>query len=283
MTGYAAHEFCQNDTSFVWEVRTLNHRFCDINVTLPKSLRQFEIDIRKYIKKVVARGKVDVTLQLVENQDKPLNLSLNKPLLTALAGVFNDAKKEFQELTVNFDSIVNYPGLVTMHDNLSDDLESTLLLSLQEALERLSATRCQEGLGLQQYLLDRLQELQKLHASIVSARDVWMKKQAEDLQNKIQKILPEYDEKRFAEELFYYAEKSDIAEEVHRLQEHIASLQSLLDTGGVIGRRLDFLMQELLRETNTIGSKMSVSPIAKNILDMKVIIEQMREQSQNIE
>ena len=283
MTGYATHEFCQDGANLVWEVRTLNHRFCDINVVLPNAFRQFEIEIRQHIKKVVARGKVDITLQVISMQKQALNLTLNKPLLSTLAGIFVDAKKEIKELQINFDSIINYPGLVNTDDRISNDLKTVLLMSLGEVLQLLLKTRSQEGLGLKEYLLDRLQQLQDLHANILQARDAWLDEQKETLQAKIETLLPEYTEKRFAEEIFYYAEKSDIAEEIHRLQEHLTSLRELLSRGGVIGRKLDFLMQELLRETNTIGAKMGTPPLAKNILEMKVIIEQMREQIQNIE
>jgi len=284
MTGFARSDTELDAGTLSWEVRSVNHRYLETNFRLPEGFRHLEPELRSLVGSKLKRGKVDASLNFHARDDAAPALSLNTELAKALiekSQAIGDLMDE--SVKVNPVAIMRWPGVLQEEKLNTEALSDPATKLLGEALDELSASRASEGRRIIDMIEERLQQILDI-VDTVSARlpEVLeasrnrMRERAETLEQKI-------DEERLEQELLILAQKQDVAEELDRLQAHVAEIREALVGEQPVGRRLDFLMQELNREANTLGSKSADATTSKCAVDLKVLIEQMREQVQNVE
>jgi len=283
MTAYATRERTTEVGKFTWELRGVNHRYLDVQPRLPDSLRALEPEVRERVGAVVGRGRVECTLRY-EPATRAAALQVDEDLVAALV----DACHTVEHYVTNparlyaYD-LLRYPGVVRAAEPAGETLREPALDCLDTALDDLAATRNEEGRRLKTGLLERCAsiaervEQERAHAEHTGER------QRTRLYERLQGLDVELDPGRFEQELAYQLQKLDVDEELDRLDTHIAAIRDALDSDEPVGRRLDFLMQELNREANTLGSKSPDAERSQASVDLKVLIEQMREQVQNLE
>jgi len=266
-----------------WEIRSVNQRYLDVTFRMPDVYRVLEIQLKNSLRQKLHRGKLDCVLRVHQEQSQ-VSLVINEELVSSL----RTAADRIDALTGN-DSQINaldllrWPGAI-LDDNLDSETEQVSIIeTFNDAVTSLVEMRQREGDELKNIVLAQLSEL----AGVVDQVRLEAPSIAEHQRNKLQDRLLQFkvdlDEGRLEQELVYLAQKSDIMEELDRLDTHMGEVRNTLAQAGPIGRRLDFLMQELNREANTLSSKASVANTSLQTVDLKVIIEQMREQIQNLE
>ena len=268
------------------ELRTVNHRFLEISPRLPEELRQFEPNLRDLITQKIKRGRVDCTVrfqlqfQFNESQQLQVNESLAKALIS-LASEIRGHGPDVEPIRVV--DILRWPGVIRTPKLDTENLQSAFTGVVTQALEELVITREREGKRLTELIMERVSEARKSVHSVKDAlpriNEVFRRR----LQERVNEVREQMDENRIEQEILMFMQKMDVSEEIDRLQVHLDEVQSVLATGHLIGRRLDFLMQELHREANTLGAKSVDTAMTQTSVELKVLIEQMREQVQNIE
>jgi uncharacterized protein (TIGR00255 family) len=284
MTAFAKKQI-QHDGGIVsWEVRSLNSRYLDVYFHLPETFREIEINCREVAKKYLQRGRVDCTLHYQVGDVASEDIALNKIWLNKLYVMSEQVKETFgKDVTVDFIDLLRWPGIMqTVQEDMSKSYEVVLEL-FERVLTTLDEQKVSEGNKLSQFIEQRLvavrQKVEEVQMHLPSILDL----QRDRVLNRFEELDLELDKTRLEQEMVFIVQRMDVSEELDRLNVHIAEVQRLLNIEEVVGRRLDFLMQELNREANTLGSK-SVSEITSHAsVEMKVLIEQMREQVQNIE
>jgi uncharacterized protein (TIGR00255 family) len=288
MTAFARVQQSNEAGSITWELRSVNHRYLEPGIKLPDEFRQLEPEIRKLLGKYLTRGKIDLSLRYKVDQQLPSKISLNENIVRSLREVEQKVLNivhEGSKLSVS--DILSWPGVISEGER---DLSALLQLSttcLEAALAQLQQSREAEGSALEEMIRSRSQQVSEIVAEvrkqrpalIVALRDKWVAA----LDEKMQQWRDSANESRLEQELVMLAQKLDVEEELDRLDTHIAEVLNVLDRDEAVGRRLDFLMQELNREANTLGSKSQDGVTTQQAVDLKVLIEQMREQVQNIE
>lgn len=284
MTAFARQPMQGSWGEACWEIRAVNHRYLEIYCKLPETLRELEAPVREKIQGRLYRGKIDVFLRVKTEGITSATLSLNEDLLEQLITLSGELSHRFPALSPpNVLELLKWPGIIQAQDVDTQTLRLELLTGLESALNEIEATRQREGGALLAYLQDHLYAIEnhiiplktKISDIVVQQYQLWRDRFSEAKLN--------LDQNRLEQEMLFFAQKIDVTEELNRLQVHIEETRRLLSEGGVVGRRLDFLMQELNREANTLASK-SVDPTLSHVVvEMKVLIEQMREQIQNIE
>ncbi len=284
MTGYAVATKDVLRGSLNIELRAVNSRYLDIQFRIPDEFRPLELAIREILTAQLNRGKIECRLNFSarSNFEYPqhLNLQLFKKLVE-LDQTIKSSLPEAQSLSVA--EILNWPGILANETNTTDSLHENSLVLLQEALNDLTATRTREGEKLKIILLDRLEQMRALIATAQPHIPGLIAAFEEKLSNRLKEAAINQEDDRIRQEISLFAGKIDIDEELSRLQTHLDEVERILNKGGSVGKRLDFMMQELNREANTIGSKSVDLEISKISMALKVLIEQMREQVQNIE
>jgi uncharacterized protein (TIGR00255 family) len=276
MTGYGAAE--QNGIKI--EVRSLNHKFLEIYAKMPSQLNAHDFEVRKHIKAKFQRGKFDLSVTFV-NGRSPL-VKINTELAKGIYSAFSELKKEMQiPGEINIDFFTNFRELLSSEDQSVD--EADLFGALDNALDSLSVMRDREGAELMTELSSLLDEVEKLKNSISEFALEMVKECCEKLKNRITDLAPQVDESRLAQEAAIIAQKADITEELARLGSHVSQFRGLLSSDEPVGRRLDFILQEMNREANTISSKADDLRIINMAISMKAAIEKIREQVQNIQ
>jgi len=283
MTAFARADRHLEGYSLVWEIKAVNHRYLEVSPRLPDALRALENGVREKCRKALARGKVEVTLRY-QQDDSEVSLELNEELVKQLSDVSRRVGDIVQHPgQVNPMEILRHPGVLSTRKLDVELLQNESLSLLDEALEALIDTRRREGEQLGQLIVDRLDgigtQIEIVKAAIPRIKDA----QRERLRTRIQDVIDSPDPDRLEQELVMLAQKMDVDEELDRLVTHVSEVRRILKKGGHIGRRLDFLMQELNREANTLASKSVDSETTAAAVELKVLIEQMREQIQNIE
>ncbi len=284
MTAFSRHQSQDSKGLFIWEIRSLNHRYCDLIVHIPSAFRDMESKVRELIATKVKRGRIDASLQFIPNGSQDTDILLNESLVNALHKTFGELENKFESMgSVSVDSILNFPGV--MEHQLADAtmLHPMALDALGIAMNKLIDGRKSEGDKQKLFLEARLEEIGKDLKNLRSFESQWIENYRKNLLKKIENLTTSVDSVRFEQEVALMAEKVDIAEELHRLESHIDDVKRIILAGGVVGRKLDFILQELHREANTIGSKAVLREVSKIIVNLKVVIEQIREQVQNIE
>ncbi|HET8554732.1 MAG TPA: YicC/YloC family endoribonuclease [Rhodanobacteraceae bacterium] len=282
MTAFASAEGSSPLGALACELRSVNHRYLEQSPRLPEELRRFEPVLRERVAARLARGKVDVTVRL-RGGDAVESLQVDHTLLGNLAELHMDLQARFPGLQVQTTELLRYPGVLRAPSVDDEQLQSALLVVLERALDALAETRGREGAKLAALLQERLVGIE----AIVNQVRQWMPeiRQAlrERLETRLADIRQSADPGRLEQELVLQITRADVDEELDRLEAHIAEARRVLGLDEPVGRRLDFLMQEFNREANTLGSKSVDTRSTNAAVELKVLIEQMREQVQNIE
>ena len=284
MTAFARQELVKDWGTLTLELRSVNHRYLDVSMRMPEDFRNLEPKIREKISSKLGRGKVDVGLKFTRIEAAAGEILLDKELIQQIS----NASREIDHILYNPDSIssldiLRWPGVIKTPELDSDELHSALFELLDATLNDMLEGREREGDKLAELIQQRCQSIFEV-VDVVKKRlpeimQIWREK----LLTRIQEASVEVDENRLEQELVIIAQKTDVDEELDRLVTHVAEVERVLKDKKPIGRRLDFLMQELNREANTLGSKSIDTETTKASVDLKVFIEQMREQIQNIE
>ena len=285
MTGFARTRVQTDLIGVIWELRSVNHRYLEISMRLPEALRHLETPAREAIRKRLHRGKIECLLRYdATPESKPLPLALN----TTLAQQLIDTCESVSALITNPApcnpiDIVRWQGVLQPDESKLADLTPALMAGLDTTLDDFQASRQQEGDNLAACIIDRLDQVAQAVVDTQQRLPIIKQNQRDRLLQRLSDIETKIDDTRLEQELLLLVQKSDIDEELDRLNSHIQQAKDALNKGGAIGRRLDFLMQEFNREANTLGSKAADDITSKTSVDLKVLIEQMREQIQNIE
>ncbi|MAI41290.1 MAG: YicC family protein [Gammaproteobacteria bacterium] len=269
--------------NIIWEIRSLNHRYLDISFRMPESFRCIETSLRAIAKTQIFRGKLDCTLY-VSNEESHSNLTLDEDLLAKLKDLQNLITKKVGALpTNNALDLLHWPGVIKEPQSGTFSQLETSKKLFGVGVKKLQVMRKNEGEELGHIVEEKLEQLASKVSDIRNTTPNILNEHQERLRSRVSELSLECDTGRLEQELVILANKSDIAEEIDRLDTHIREIRNTLRLGESIGRRLDFLMQELNREANTLSSKALSTGTTLSAVDMKVLIEQMREQIQNIE
>ena len=290
MTGFARGQGATGVYHWAWEVRTVNGRNLDIRTRVPAGYEMLEPGIRKLVQGKLQRGSVNISLQ-VRRSGGQQTLSINREALEQLLELAQDIEHKHDLRAASVDGILGLKGVVdvTEPEVSSEELEirnDALLANLGEVLEDLVASRQQEGREMEKILLRTLADMRKQAALAADSAALQPLNIKARLQARLEELLgeqPALSEERVAQEVALMAVKADVREELDRLNTHIEAGQGLVENGGTIGRRMDFLAQELNREANTLCSKSADSGLTAIGLDLKTLIDQLREQIQNLE
>ena len=290
MTGYGEASIEVDGMSYVAQVRTVNNRYLKINIKLPDNAAFLEDKVDKLIKKHVTRGTVNFSLRVKNISAEPL-YSINKASLKSyLRQITEAADNETANCTVNMADLISLPGVIQPHipnEQEAAKLQEVVTKVTDMALEKLSRMRESEGKALEEDLLGNCQEIETTLANIAQKSPEVVKEYHDKLQKRVDELISnaqlKVDEQTLTREVAIFADRSDIAEEVTRLSSHIKQFRIACGKSDSIGRKMDFISQEMLRETNTIGSKASNSQIGLWVVDIKCLIEKLKEQVQNVE
>ena len=288
MTGYGRGEYMAEECHFVVEIKSVNHRYNDISIKLPRFMNGMEDAIRKRIMKEIARGKTDVYITFETFSDNDVVVKINEPLAKAYTEKLYELEQKFGVYSkYKLDLVARFADVISVEkaEEQKDVLWETLLPALDEAILKFVEMRQKEGEALVNDILKKRELIQQMTEQIKKRSPIVVKEYKEKLQNRIKELLSgmEADEQRIAMETALFADRSCVDEEITRLESHIIQLKEILQKGGQIGRKLDFLVQEMNREVNTIASKANDIEITGITIEMKSEIEKIREQIQNIE
>lgn len=291
MTGFGRGESKTEKYSFTVEIKTINHRYLDINIKLPRRISFLEEWIRQIIKKDILRGRVEVFIKMDMHGQSESKLSLDTELAKNYNDILHTIKKELDiEEKISLSTITRFPDIIKTTENEidSDEIKNDLLSGLNSALKSLKDMRELEGRELVKDINNRLKILSGNIDIIEGLSSTVEEDYRQRLKLKMEEILKSFnvqpDEQRILQEAAIYADKSSITEEIVRFRSHILQLETITkNSGEAIGRKLDFLIQEMNREANTIGSKSSNIEITSKVVEIKSELEKIREQIQNIE
>ncbi|MDR1057653.1 MAG: YicC family protein [Coxiellaceae bacterium] len=264
-----------------WEIRVVNHRYFDCSLKIPEVFYSLEANVRLQLQKALHRGRVDCNLRFVSGGGGA-NLMLNKTLVRKLMDMVTELRTYLPESTVDPMKILFWPHVLqTVEEDLTLAQEAVLRL-FTKTLEELINTRNREGLVLAQLLKDKMQEILSIVTKIKEEMPTVLINQRQKIIKRLEEVITNLDQSRLEQEMVYFSQKVDITEEVDRLLAHANEVLRVLNDGGMVGKRLDFLMQELNREANTLASKSIDIETTQAAVELKVLIEQMREQVQNL-
>lgn len=298
MTAFASANSQESLGSINWEIRSVNHRFLDCSIKLPDSFKGLEVELRDILRQKIQRGRLECSLQYRSTGLGGESTNINSKLLQELAIATNSIRQFFPDAkSPNALQVLGWPGILQTNEESLTTLQKAVITLFTQAVAKLIEHREREGMMLQQLLLTKLQAIAACTQQIKERFPTIITLQRAKLAAKLQEIQDGravLDPNRLEQEMVFFAQKIDICEEVERLETHIKEMQHVLQpvqkkaatsaaTQNQCGRRLDFLLQEFNREANTIASKSVDSETTKITLDIKVLIEQMREQVQNIE
>lgn len=283
MTAYARIEHKAQWGTASWEIRSVNQRYLETYLRLPEQFRSFEPVLRDRLRKHLSRGKVEVNLryELADNSNN--ELQLNQALAKQLLDAATWLKQEAGQGDVNLTDILRWPGVLASGEQDMDAIGADLMTAFDSAIDQFIEARGREGEAIKDMLLSRLDGVSEQIAVVREHMPTVMQYQREKLTNRLAEIKGELDPARIEQEMVLLAQKQDVAEEMDRLEAHVVEARRILKKGGSEGRRLDFMMQEFNRESNTLASKSISTEITSAAVELKVLIEQMREQIQNVE
>lgn len=288
MTGFGRANYDNNGRNYVIDIKTVNNKYSDISVKISRRISFIEEKIRKQISNKITRGKVDVTINFFDYSTKAKNIVLNKEIAREYIKQLREIADE-NELSENINvvEIAKLPDILNSMDmDNEEEITNEALICLNMALDNLIEMRTREGENIKQDLLERISRVESLINQISIESNGLIEEYVIKLEKRVKDILKTdvVDENRIAQEAVIYADKTSIEEELTRLKSHIDQLRELINnTQTPIGKKLDFIIQEMNRETNTIGSKSGSNNITKKVIDLKVELEDIREQIQNIE
>ena len=289
MTGFGRGEFKNDNYHFLVECKTINHKYCDINVRLPRKISFLEDKIRNYVKNFVKRGRVDLYIKLDLIGSEDVNLKFDDKLATQYVNILKEIKEKFDlQDDISVMNVAKFPEIVKCEEKEEDEdlYWSMLKEALDMSMEKLTQMRKEEGEKLAIDTIERCDILANLIDEIEKYSNTVVDEYREKLNNRISEILENpsiIDENRLEQEVAIFADKSSITEEIVRFRSHIEQLRKTVEKNDSIGRKIDFLIQEMNREVNTTGSKSSNINITNLVVEVKSELEKIREQIQNIE
>ncbi len=284
MTGFARQEAKYPWGTLIWEVRSVNHRYLEPHFRLPEFLRELEPALREQLRKTLSRGKVEASFTYQLGDSEAQSLTVNQLLLQQVTEAIAEVSAQLSSpAPVNPLELLRWPGMVGDNDIDREQLLNASLDAFKQALTTLVEHRAREGEELKQLIELRLQGVASQVEQVRAILPGILDGQRQRLLEKLDSLKGDLDQDRLEQEMVYIAQKSDVDEELDRLETHVTEVRRTLNQKGSIGRRLDFLMQELNREANTLSSKSIVTDTTQAAIELKVLIEQMREQIQNIE
>ena len=288
MTGFGRYELSEGERKITVEMKAVNHRYLDVTLKMPKKLNFFESAIRTLLKEYVQRGKIDVFITYEDLSSKGAALTYNRAVAAQYMDYFRQMAEEFAlENNVKVTDLARCPEVLTLEDQQEDEEEIWQMLeqAVRGACEKFVETRVREGEALKTDLLAKLDEMLGIVAVIEERSPQIVKEYRTKLENKVLELLADAqrDEGRIATEVTIFADKICVDEEIVRLKSHIEAMKNALKAGGSIGRKLDFIAQEMNREANTTLSKANDLALADCAIDLKTGIEKVREQIQNLE
>ncbi len=285
MTGFARREAKLPWGTLVWEIRSVNHRYLEPSFRLPEDFREIEPHLRDAMRKALQRGKVEASLSVQWEQEGESDLGINLSKIAQLTKAAQQINGLLGAIAapVNSLDILRWPGVIQKQELDREQMHNAALELFDLALEGLIEHRSREGAELQQLIINRLDSVSAQVVNVRARMPEILAAQREKLQTKIAALQVELEPERLEQEIVLLAQKADVDEELDRLDTHVLEVKRSLKQTDSLGRRLDFLMQELNREANTLSSKSIVSETTQAAVELKVLIEQMREQVQNIE
>jgi uncharacterized protein (TIGR00255 family) len=283
MTGYAntSAEFTAGSLSL--ELRAVNHRYLDIQLRMPEELRCFEGGLREMITAQLQRGKVECRINYAA-RDVLGSTTLNLNLLKQLAAWNSEVQTAMPNAAaMSVADVLNWRGMLETPTASADEMRAILTGLMKTALVEFSASRAREGEKLKDFLSVRLKKIEALRTGVMPHVPAAIAAYETRLINRLRDAMQNAEDERIRQEITLFASKIDVDEELSRLSSHLTEMHRILKQGGAVGKRLDFLMQELNREANTLGSKSVDAEVSRTAMEMKILIEQMREQIQNLE
>lgn len=287
MTGYGKSSLSINSREYQVEIKTVNHKYIDVNIKMPRIISYLEEDIRKLVVSKIKRGKVDIQISFENYSQDGNDVKIN----TELAQIYIQSLRKLAEaenLSSNIEvtEITKLPDVLTIKSNLDEnETKEELLQVVNEAIDKLIQMRKVEGEKISKDILDKIARIEQKNEEIFSLSTGLIEEYVVKLEARVKELLKteELDKSRLMQEVVIYADKCSVEEEVTRLRSHIYQLRYLINSEEPIGKKMDFLIQEMNRETNTIGSKANNLKITNTVVDIKTILEDIREQIQNIE
>jgi uncharacterized protein (TIGR00255 family) len=288
MTAFARIQQPTDFGTLVWEIRSVNSRYLEIHTRLPDSFRSLDIALRSALKKKLARGKVEVQLKFEKANASAAELNFDKELVAALTQACGEIDSiSGNQARLNPMQILQWPGVMTEVAMDQEALDKMALTAFDQAIDQLKENRQREGLELNKTIEVRLEAITEIAEKLRVQMPEWVQQHFANTKQKAMDLVEKFDDERLEQEIAILAQKVDVAEELDRLDVHVKETKDVLEKGmkkaEPVGRRLDFMMQEFNREANTLSSKAVNQEITRNAVELKVLIEQMREQVQNIE
>lgn len=289
MTAFARSSYEGKDFTLDVFVRTYNHRYLDINLKLPIELLHLEGDLRSLISRHLSRGRVEITIKTSFLKEGIYQVFINRGLVGKLISELQAIKAEHElGSDVSLEAILRIPGLVEVQTDpqkISPEILNEMKEIMETTLKSLVEMRAQEGLLLAKDIRERLDSLAGMVSKVEEAAKDYPKEVRASMEKSIHEILDgqDFNEARLLEEVAYYSERSDVTEELVRLRSHLSQCKKLIEGKEPAGRKFDFLLQEILREINTIGSKCALLAVSQTVIEMKTEVEKIREQVQNVE
>ena len=288
MTGYGRAVEMVNGREFTVEIRSVNNRYLDCNVKMPRAVAFAEDAVKQAVKTSISRGKVDVYISIRFEEESETTIRLNKAVLEGYLSAMGQMVQEFGvKDDISVSTLARMPEMFSVEKPEVDEeqLQADLLQAVAKALEGYDAMRCKEGAALDNDLRSRSNTILELVSQVEQGNAQTVADYRTRLENKLREVLnnTNIDESRILTEAAIFADKVAVDEETVRLRSHLEQMNSMLTAGGAVGRKLDFLLQEMNREANTIGSKCTDVRLARIVVDIKAELEKIREQTQNIE
>lgn len=283
MTAFARTSTQIDYGQVVWEIRTVNHRYLDISVRLPDLFREWEPLVREAINSRLHRGKVECQLRFTPGGNFSQSLTVNTPLVDTLLNACTEVENRMQASTaLKATDILRWPDVLYASRIDVAPLKEPILAELDQAITQVLAMREREGNALETVISQRVQKMQVILDELAPKLPQFLQQYRDKLMQRFRELAIECDPERLEQEMLLLTQKSDVAEEIDRLQLHLKEITRLFKKGGILGRKLDFLMQELNREANTLSSKAIDATVTRAAVELKVLTEQMREQIQNV-
>tara|TARA_Y100001963_G_scaffold123891_1_gene174238 strand:- start:22 stop:885 length:864 start_codon:yes stop_codon:yes gene_type:complete len=283
MTGYARHEHKAEWGTVTWELRSVNQRFLETFFRMPEQFRGMENMLREKLRKQLQRGKVESNLRVSFNEQAEGALQLNEELAKSVISSANWIANQSASAQLNPIDVLRWPGVVAQDEADMDAMQNDVVAAFDAAVSEFIGNRQSEGKALERLIEERLEGVSEQVSIVRKRMPEVLEWQRERLLTRLADAKVELDPQRLEAEMVMLAQKTDVAEELDRLDTHVVETRKILRKGGACGRRLDFMMQEFNREANTLGSKSINTDITNAAVELKVLIEQMREQIQNIE
>ena len=283
MTAFARVEIKKEWGDAVWEIRSVNQRYLENFFRLPEQFRSLENTLREKLRQKLTRGKIECSLRIDTKKQTATSLNLNQELAKQVIQSLQWVKEQAGEGEINLMDILRYPGVVETPEQDLDSISQDLLQAFDDLLVEFIAMRAREGAKVQELIEQRLVAIAAEEQKVRSYMPEVLQWQRDRLQQRFDEIQLQADPQRLEQEMVLLAQRIDVTEELDRLQLHVKETQAILRKGGSVGRKLDFMMQELNRESNTLASKSINADITASAVELKVLIEQMREQIQNLE